>query len=80
MIATAFPEANCLLAMDQDEYEPLHVHLHYEGSEGKVTCCFRLSDAEVDEIVRTRTLWYSQLTFRNPFQPVLLSTQKPEDM
>ncbi len=77
MIAASFPEANCTLAMGQDEYEPLHVHIQ-TGPEGRMTCCFRLSDAEVDEIVRTRTLWYSQLTFGQPFQPVLLSTHKPE--
>lgn len=80
MIATDFQGANCLLAMGQDEYEPLYVHVNPETGEGRVTCCFRLSDAEVDEIVRTRTLWHTQLTFGNPFQPVLLSTQRPDDL
>jgi hypothetical protein len=79
MIPASFPEANRVLAANQDDYEPIHVHAHL-GLQGKVTCCFRLSETEIDEIVRTRTLWYSQLTFGEPFQPVMLSTQRPADM
>ncbi len=77
MIPAHFPEANCVLAASQEQYEPIHVHLH-RGVERRVTCCFRLSQQEIDEIVSTRTLWHSQLTFGEPFQPVSLSTQKPE--
>lgn len=78
MIAADFPEANSTLAVEQDEYEPIHIRIG-ASPDVPITCCFRLSNAEIDEIVRTRTLWYTQLTFGHPFQPVLLSTQRPED-
>jgi hypothetical protein len=80
MIAAHFPESNVTLALGQEQYEPVYAHFMPGHPEGRVTCCFRLSDAEVDEIVRTRTLWYAQLTFGHTFQPVLLCTQKPEDL
>jgi hypothetical protein len=77
MIPVRFPEANILLAMNQDEYEPMEVHLEGGTTERCMTACFRLSDAEVDELVRTRTLWIGQLTFGRGFAPIRLSTQKP---
>ena len=77
MIPVQFPEANRVLASNQDEYEPLPIHEHND-TQGRVTCCFRLSPAEIQEINRTRTLWIQQLTFGHAFQPVGLSTQRPE--
>ncbi len=79
MIPVRFAQANATLAMDQDEYEPIAVY-RFAGPEGRVACCFRLTDAEVDEIVRTRTLWHQQLTFGLAFQPVMLTTHRPEDL
>lgn len=74
MIPVRFPEANAVLAMGQDEYEPLPV---YQAPNGQVICAFRLSPAELEEIARTRTLWISVLTGGQPFQPIGLSTQRP---
>lgn len=79
MIPVNFPEANGLLARDQGEYEPLPIHA-FEGKEGRVAFCFRLSPAEIEAIVSTRTLWVQQLTFGRRFQPLALSTQRPEDL
>ena len=76
MIPAKFPQSNATLAMGQDEYEPLPIYRH-PGPEGRVTCCFRLSPAELEEIVRTKTLWIQTLTFGQPFQPIGLSTQTP---
>jgi hypothetical protein len=76
MIPVDFPEANAVLAMDQDEYEPIKIHLE-QLPEGRATCCFRLSDAEVAELVSTRTIWIQQLTFQRGFAPIALSSQKP---
>jgi hypothetical protein len=78
MIPVEFPEANAVLARTQDEYEPMAVHW-FGDKEGRIACCFRLSDAEIEEIVRTRTLWVQQLTFGRNFQPIGLSTQKPHE-
>lgn len=76
MIPVKFPGHNKVLAANQDEYEPLPVH--HEVSTGVVTCCFRLSPTELEEIARTKTLWIQQLTFNQPFQPIALSTREPE--
>ncbi len=77
MIPVQFPEANAVLAMSQDEYEPIAVR---RFTDGRIACCFRLSDAEIKEIVLTGTLWIQQLTFGRSFQPIALSTQRPEDL
>jgi hypothetical protein len=79
MIPAKFPEANAVLAMNQDEYEPLPVH-QFKDEPGRVAMCFRLSPAELQEIASTGKLWIQQLTFGNSFQPIALSTQKPEGM
>jgi hypothetical protein len=79
MIPVCFPESNAVLAASQEEYEPMAVHV-FGDPRGTVAFCCRLSDAEVEEIVRTRTIWARQLTFGRGFQPIALSTQKPEGM
>jgi len=79
MIPVNFPEANGTLAMSQAEYEPIGVFM-FPGAEGRMVCCFRLSDAELEEIQRTRTIWLQQLTFNKHFQPIALSTQRPADL
>ena len=79
MIPVQFPEANAVLARDQDEYEPLPIHRFYDA-EGRIAMCFRLSPAEIEEIMRTKTLWIQQLTFGHAFQPIACSIQRPNDL
>lgn len=79
MIPVQFPEANAVLGREQDEYEPLPVCRH-PGEQGCISFCMRLSPAEIEELVRTKTLWIQQLTFCNSFQPIALSTQRPADL
>jgi hypothetical protein len=79
MIPVQFTEANMILGEDQDDYEPLPVHKHSDEW-GSISCAFRLSDQEIEELVKTRTLWHTQLTFGNVFHPVRLSTLKPDGM
>lgn len=80
MIPVQFPEANTNLASDQENYEPLAVYRYPDDPQGRFALCFRLSDMELEEIARTRTLWVQQLTFNHPFQPIGLTTQKPDDL
>ena len=77
MIPVQFPESNAMLAREQGEYEPLPVYIFYDA-EGRMAMCFRLSPIELEEIARTRTLWVQQLTFGRRFQPIALSTQRPD--
>lgn len=74
MIPVTFLECNVVLAMGQDEYEPLQA---YRAPDGQTICAFRLSPVELTEIAKTKTIWISVLTFNNPFQPIGLSTQCP---
>jgi hypothetical protein len=80
MIPVQFAEANTTLANDQEEYEPLAVYRYPKDPQGRFLMCFRLSDVELAEIARTRTLWVQQLTFNHPFQPIGLTIQKPDDL
>lgn len=77
MISIEFPQANIPLAKDQPEYETLYVHVDPNDPTLSMTACFELSDEEIVELVKTRKLWYTQLTFGQPFQPVRMSTQNP---
>lgn len=77
MIPATFPEQNIVIGYGQAEYESLPAHIS-KDHEGRVTFCMRLTEAEIEEIVRTKTIWLQQLTLRGPFQPIALSTQKPE--
>jgi hypothetical protein len=77
MISVEFPQVNCALAKDQEEYETLHVFVDTTIPERPMTACFQLNKEEIDEIVRTGKLWYTQYTFGHLFQPVSMSTQNP---
>jgi hypothetical protein len=80
MIPVQFPQANAVLARDQDEYEPMPIHVFAGDPQGRVAFCCRLSDAEIAEVVATRSLWIQQLTFGKPFQPIALTTHRPHDL
>lgn len=79
MTPVDFPESNAVLGAGQDEYEPLPAH-RFPDAQGTIAFCCRLSDEEIGEIRRTRTLWLTQMTFGNNFQPIALSTRKPHGM
>lgn len=77
MIAVEFPQANCILAKDQPEYDPLPVHIDVVDPARPMTCCFQLNKEEIDEIVKTGKIWFTQLTFGQLFHPISMSTQNP---
>lgn len=77
MKSIKFPEVNIALAENQEEYETLYVHLDKEDSTQPMTACFELTDEQIKEIVETKKIWYTQLTFGNNFQPINMSTQNP---
>ena len=77
MTSVKFPEANIALAENQPEYETLYVHLDKEDATRPMTACFKLTDEQIAEIVKTGCIWYTQLTFGNNFQPINMSTSNP---
>ena len=74
MTLIEFPEQNVVFAKDQPEYSPLPA---YVGANGKVTCCWELSDEELKTLCETKKIWHQILTFENPLQPQLLLVEKP---
>lgn len=49
----------------------------YKTVPWSMTACFQLNKEEIDEIVKTGKVWYTQMLFGNNFQPVVLSTENP---
>jgi hypothetical protein len=72
-----FPQQNDVLAKNQPQYRPLPVHVGSKEDNFPMTTCFQLTPEELAEIAATGKLWYTQVTFGNPFQPVMLSTKSP---
>lgn len=77
MKSVDFPQVNARIAENQPEYETLHAHVDFESSTTPVTFCMELSDEEIEELVKTKQLWYTQLTFGQTFQPIMMYTGNP---
>ena len=67
MIAITFKEQNIVYAENQPEYIPLPVH---KDSEGIVTSCWKFSFMERLKVLFGARLYWHQLTFNTPLQPV----------
>lgn len=42
-----------------------------------MTGCLELSDEEIEQLRRTKLIWFTQSVFGNPFQPLHITTEKP---
>lgn len=73
-----FPEQNITIAANQPEYLPLPGHVNQRDPSGTVTCCWKLEWKDRIKVLFTGIIWHQILTFRQPLQPQLLSTNKPE--
>ena len=69
-----FPCQTHVYAKDQPEYLPLPVH---KTEDGICTSCWSLSWRERWKIMWTGRIWWSQLTFNGPLQPVHPDTTCP---
>ncbi len=69
-----FAAANTVIAKQQPQYVPLPAHV---SPGGLVTCCFELSVAELNVLIRTRQLWVQVITGNTPLQPLRLSVELP---
>jgi len=76
MKAKEFPEVNLRIAEDQPEYHTLPAF--HNKKEGSVTFCFELSEDEINRLYATGEIWFKQLTFNGPMQPIALSCNKEE--
>lgn len=62
-----FKQANITFAKDQPEYEPLPA---YRSPQGEVITCWEFTEAEIREIKKNKVMFFRQLTFNNPLQPI----------
>lgn len=72
-----FEGADIVFGENQPEYMPLPAKRGDWPKGGEIHTCWELSPEELQEIQKTGVIWLSILTFRQPLQPVRLSTEKP---
>ena len=75
MEAVKFKESNVVFAENQDEYKSLPA---YRDNNGVVVTCWKLSEDEIKMINETGRIYLETLTFNNPLQPVMLTTDIKE--
>lgn len=74
MKAIKFKGHNAVLAEDQPQYTPLPVCVECTP-EGSMVSCFKLSWLERIKLLFSGKLFFRQLTFGQPFQPVAPLTE-----
>ena len=74
MKPTEFEGQNVVFAKDQPEYQPLPAYKE-DAPEGRVVHCWELSDEELEQVIKTKRIWVMQMTFNQPLQPVLVSSE-----
>ncbi len=75
-----FKEVNLIIAENQPQYLPFPCYRVRNDPEAKVYACWELSDDELAEVIKTRKIWQTILTFNNPLQPQGMSAYKPEEL
>ncbi|MEG0368249.1 MAG: hypothetical protein RR585_15500, partial [Coprobacillus sp.] len=65
--------ANVKFAENQEEYLTLPAHVYQNGL---VACALELTDEEIGEIVKTKKVYLSMLTFNQPLQPFFVTGQQ----
>ena len=73
-----FPEQTMVIAKDQPEYLPLPAHRFAGDPQGRIACCWQLTWRERLAVLLCGKLWHQVLTFNQPLQPQLLTTEKPD--
>ena len=64
-----FKGQNVVYGKDQPKYKPLPA-LRLPGDQGEVITCWEFSAEELEDIVKNKCFYLSQLTFNNPLQPI----------
>lgn len=67
MIPVKFPGVNFTFMTNEPNNKPLPL---LKTTDGMCISCWELSDEEIDEIIRNRRIYISQLTFNRGFNPI----------
>ena len=81
MRAIPFEEQNMVLAKEQPDYNQLPVHFTNPKDNPKtpVHFCMELDEADIQKLIENKgRIWFSQLTFCKPFNPIQVSLEKPD--
>ena len=62
------------IAKNQPEYLTLPAHV---TKDGEITSCWELTDDEIQEIIKTKRIYFSVSTFNKPLQPQRPSVENP---
>jgi hypothetical protein len=71
-----FPEQNQIIAKNQRHYQPLPV-LEFDDT---VTSVWKLSLEEIKQICDTGLLYVRQMNFKQPLQPIFITTNRNDVM
>jgi hypothetical protein len=77
MKAKQFPGTNVVYGANQPEYNPLPA---MKLPDGTVITCWELSDEEIETIQKTKCIYFSQLTFNSPLQPVRAQVELSDNL
>ena len=72
-----FKGQNVIFAKDQPEYQPLPA---LRMPDGEVYTCWEFTDEEIESVIRTRCIYFKQLTFNQPLQPILPLVELGDDI
>ena len=64
-------------ANQQDLYNVIHAY-PLAGPEGEMIACYELTDEELEKLIKTKRIYYSRLTFGQPFQPMRIQVDPVE--
>lgn len=77
MHAIDFPGTNVVFGKDQPEYLPLPAYKVPGDPKGAIITKWKLSPEELAKVQETGEIYLSMLTFNQPMQPVMLTTDFP---
>lgn len=62
MKSIKFPGCNIEMAKDQPQYNSIHM-MAMQSEEMEVIACYEFSDEEIEQLQKTKRIWYSRLRF-----------------
>jgi hypothetical protein len=74
-----FKGMNTVFGAEQPEYQPLPA-LMLPGPQGEVITCWEMTEEELQAITQSKRIYFKQLTFRQPFQPILPMAELGDDI
>jgi len=72
-----FKGFNVTFAKDQPEYQQLPA---LRMPDGEVYTCWELTDEELERVIKSKCIFFKQLTFNHPLQPILPLVELGDDI